>query len=76
MTKTIITPEENNIVLAIPDAYVGKKLEVLMYAIEELAESKPVQNKMSAFKGTLTNEEAEQLHEYVKQSREEWNSNI
>jgi mono/diheme cytochrome c family protein len=76
MTKTIITPEENNIVLAIPDAYVGKKLEVLMYAIEELAESKSVQNKMSAFKGTLTNEEADQLQEYVKQSREEWNSNI
>jgi hypothetical protein len=76
MTKTIITPENNNVLLSVPDEYVGKKLEVLMYAVEELSENKLSQKKMSAYKGILTKEEAEQLQEYVKQSREEWNQNI
>ncbi|MCW3110968.1 MAG: hypothetical protein JWQ09_5474 [Segetibacter sp.] len=76
MTKTIITPENNKVLLSVPEEYVGKKLEVLMYAVEELSESKKTQQTMSAFKGILTSEETEQLREYVKQSREEWDNNI
>lgn len=76
MTKTIIIPENNNVLLSVPDEYIGKKLEVLMYAVEELSENKAPQKTMSAYRGSLTNEEAEQLQEYVKQSREEWNKNI
>lgn len=72
MTKTIITPENNSILLPVPKEYVGKKLEVLMYALEELSENRPQLNTMASFKGVLTTEEAEQLQEYVKQSRGEW----
>ena len=76
MTKTIITPENNKVLLSVPEEYVGKKLEVLMYAIEELSENKNSQKTMAAYKGILTKEEAEQLQESVKQSREEWDNNI
>ena len=76
MTKTIVTPENNSILLPIPKEYVGKKLEVLMYAVEELTESQPELRTMAAYKGILTSEETEQLQYYVKQSREEWNRNI
>ena len=47
-----------------------------MYAIEELSENKNSQKTMAAYKGILTKEEAEQLQESVKQSREEWDENI
>ncbi|GEO11012.1 hypothetical protein [Segetibacter aerophilus] len=76
MTKTIITPANNNVLLAIPDSYIGKKIEVLMYAVEELSESTLLPKTMSSYKGILTSEEAEQLQEYVKQSREEWDTSI
>lgn len=42
-----------------------------MYAVEELSENKPRSNTMSSYKGILTSEEAKQLQQYVKQSREE-----
>lgn len=43
-----------------------------MYAVEELSENE--QEKMVSYKGILTFEEAEQLQQYVKQSREEWDN--
>jgi hypothetical protein len=76
MTRTIITPENNSILLPVPDEYVGKKLEVLIYAVEELSENKPQQKTMEFYKGILTSEEAQQLQRHVKQSREEWDNNI
>lgn len=76
MTKTIITPENNSIMLPIPKEYAGKKLEVLMYAIDELSEDAPQPKTMSSYKGILTPKEAEQLQQYVKESREEWDKNI
>lgn len=76
MTKTIVTPENNSILLPVPDEYVGKKLEVLMYAVEELSENEPQRKTMASYKGILTSEEAERLQQYVKQSREEWDNNI
>ena len=62
--------------LSVPDKYVGKKIEVLMYAAEELSESKPSHITMSAYKGILSNGEADQLQMYIKQSREEWDNSI
>ena len=76
MTKTVITPENNSILLTIPKEYVGKKIEVLMYAVDELSENSQQPKTMSLYKGLLTPEEAEDLQEYVKQSREEWDKNI
>ena len=74
MVRTIITPENNHLSLSIPNSYVGKKIEVLYYALDEIKEEEtPVKaNTMARFRGILTAEEANQLQEYVKKSREEW----
>jgi len=36
MIKTIIVPQSESYTLAIPKKYIGKKLEVLFYATDEL----------------------------------------
>ena len=58
----------------IPHDYVGRKVEVIVYATDEPEEVQSQKiNTMAAYKGILTSGEAEQLQEYVKKSREEWN---
>ncbi len=60
----------------IPDSYVGKKLEVLMYAADEPQDVQPEYHVMAPFRGILTVNEADELQDYVKKSREEWERDI
>ena len=83
MIKTIVIPQNNQLQLTIPNSYIGKEIEVFLYAKEELeeeiqkVEDKPVKiNNAARFRGILTSEEADQLQEYVKKSREEWDRDI
>jgi hypothetical protein len=50
----------------------------LLYLKEELndASAEPQPKTMSAYKGVLTAEEANNLQEYVKKSREDWDRNF
>ncbi len=70
-----ITPQTTDICIAIPQDYVGRKLELLVYAVDEpvdlplIQESQP---SMSAFKGILTREQGEELLAYVQKSRHDW----
>jgi hypothetical protein len=73
MVRTIITPDDTNVNLSIPPDYIGRKIEVLYYPVDELIEGKSSNSKnMSAFRGALTEDEGNELQEYVKKSREEW----
>ena len=77
MIKTVVTPHNNNIQLAIPNSYIGKEIEVLLYARDELNEGKETRiNNSARFKGLLTKEEAEKYHQYLKQARSEWDRDI
>jgi len=38
MTRTVITPDKNILSFNIPDKYIGKKMEVIAFAIDEPAE--------------------------------------
>ena len=83
MIKTVVIPQNNQLQLTIPNSYIGKEIEVFLYAKDELveeiekAEDKPVKvNNMARFREILTFEEANQLQEYVKKSREEWDRDI
>ena len=67
---------QTDIQLSVPESYVGKKLEVLLYAVEELSEEQPKKNGMAQFWGALSNETAEDMHKQVEQDRDEWNRNI
>ena len=80
MLKTTITPDNTNINLIIPSDYVGKQIEVLLYAVEELQENKSIQEpkkrKPSDYAGCISKETAETLLQHVEQSRNEWERNI
>ena len=77
MIKTIAIPQNNSYNITIPNSYIGKKIEILVYALDELSEEKSVSKKKpSDFFGTLTKEEGEKFHTYIKKTREEWGRNI
>ena len=77
MLKTLIVPQESTYSLPIPVHYVGKKVEVLLYSIDELLENKePTKKKPSDFFGKLSVSEGEKFQEYVTNSRLEWDRNI
>ena len=73
MVRTIITPDNTNVKLSIPPDYVGRRIEVMYYPVDELIEENPLPTKpMSSFRGMLSEAEGNELQEYVKKSREEW----
>ena len=77
MLKTLITPRESTYTLTIPAHYIGRKVEVLLYSIDEVLENKVTSKKKpSDFFGTLSASEGEKFQEYVTNSRSEWDKNI
>jgi len=79
MIKTIVVPLDNKLYLSIPNSYIGKEIEVLLYAKDELVEEKEKNtkiNNVARFKGLLTDEEAEKYHAHLKQARTEWDRDI
>jgi hypothetical protein len=75
MVRTSITPEQTDIHISVPQNYVGRKLEVLLYPIDELInepDEKPIKRKPSDFAGTLSKEEGAKFHKYLKEIRNEW----
>jgi len=78
MVRTVIIPQKTDVHIIVPENYIGKEIEVLLYATDEINEEKEDSNphKMSFYKGILTSEEAGELQEYVKKSRGEWDWNI
>jgi len=50
---------------------------MLLYAIDELIDDKRLINKKDAskYKGVFSKEEGEKFNEYIKQARNEWNTN-
>ena len=77
MLRTLITPQESTYTLTIPAHYIGRKVEVLLYSIDELVENKETgKKKPSDFFGTLNVSEGEKFQEYVSNSRMEWNRSI
>ncbi len=55
MIKTVVIPQNNNLYLSIPNHYIGKEIEALLYAKEELDEEKATKpNNAARFKGMLT----------------------
>ena len=84
MIKTIVIPQNNQLQLTIPNSYIGKEIEVLLYAKEELEketekveDKQPIKtNNVARFKGLLTSEEADEFHIYLKQARSEWDRDI
>jgi len=75
MIRTVVIPDNQDLYLHIPESYVGKKIEVIAFAIEE-ATQEPKKSKMADFWGTISDETAAELHKEVKESRGEWEERL
>jgi hypothetical protein len=77
MIKTIVTPQNNSLHLIIPNNYVGREIEVLLYAKDELEEEKIKPKKtMADFTGILSENDYQSLKSHTEQGRKEWNRDI
>lgn len=79
MLKTIVIPKDKNICLSIPNSYVGKEIEILLYSREELEEEKsapPPKKTWADFIGILSDSDYQSLKAHVEQARKEWDRNI
>ncbi len=78
MIRTIITPQEQNISIKVPQNYVGKQIEVLLYAVDELTEEEKTikPNNASKYKGIFSKEEGEKFNQYINLARSEWDRNF
>jgi hypothetical protein len=67
MIKTIVTPQN----------YIGREIEVLLYAKDELQEEKIKPKKtMANFTGILSENDYQSLKSHTEQARKEWNRDI
>lgn len=78
MIKTIVTPLKNSYNLSIPSHYIGRKIEILFYAVDEVSEGTNVTPKKSKadFSGILSDEDYDALETHTEQARKEWNRDI
>jgi len=77
MVRSYITPDKTDFLLRIPAEYIGKKLEILIYAVDELVEMPQAQpaSVMAQFWGTLSDESAQDILRLSAESREGWERN-
>ena len=75
MIKATFTPQSHTYNLAIPPGYIGKKIEILLYALDEVAEEKNTTAKKSLvdFGGILSEQDYQALKTHTEQARTEWN---
>jgi len=77
MIRTLLTPKQQDISIHLPQNYVGKQIEVLLFALDEPIEEKTtINNNAARFKGLLTTDEADKYHTYLKQARNEWDRDL
>ncbi len=79
MIKTHITPKVQNISITVPKDYVGKEIEVLMYAVEELEEKNKVvlpKKKLSELAGALSKETTQDMLNALDDSRSDWDERL
>ena len=74
MTRTIVTPQQGNVHLPIPPCYIGRRIEVSFFALDELeAEEGLPQSTLGDFSGILSEKDYLQLKDHTAKARKEWN---
>lgn len=78
MIKTITIPQNNSYNLTIPNSYIGRKVEILVYALDEITEEKATLPKktMGDFWGTLSDGTATELHKQLEEGRNGWEERL
>jgi hypothetical protein len=78
MNKTIAIPQNNSYNLAIPNKYIGKKIEILFYSLDEVMEEKVISPKktMADLWGKLSEETGNELNKQVDEGRKGWEERL
>ena len=72
MFRSLITPETNKLDITIPDDYVGKKVEVLLFTQDDTIEAHKATSGITAqFWGVISDKITEKMHRHLAQSRAE-----
>ncbi len=74
MVRTILTPDSKTVTFDIPENYLGKKIEVIAFAIDEGVE-KSAKKTLADFWGVISKERAASWIEEVNKSKDEWERN-
>lgn len=74
MIKTIVIPNQVNLNIVIPKNYIGKKIEVLLYALDEIVVNK--NKSMVDFWNVISDETAIKLHQNTNENRNQWERDI
>lgn len=74
MVRTLVTPQQQSISIMVPQNYVGRQIEVLVYAVDELVEEekKATPNNAAKYRGIFSKEESEKFNQYLNQARSKW----
>lgn len=73
MIRTLITPQQQTISILVPQDYIGKQIEILLYAVDELTEEKkdePKKRRLGLLEGKAKlpddfNEPLDELKDYM-----------
>jgi len=77
MIHTTLIPNNEVVELVLPNHYVGKKVNFLIYVVDEIEQLKSVKpTNADQFKGILNAEEAKSFNQYLTTTRQEWDRNI
>jgi len=75
MIRTVITPENHDVSIHISENYVGREIEVTVFAVDELKNTDSFERKKpSDFRGKLrlTDEQYQDFQNHLKNIRNEW----
>ncbi len=78
MIRTILTPDNQDVSIHIPEKYVGKQIEVMIYAVDELNNGEKTADKRKNFRGSLnlTAGQYQDFQDHLKNIRNEWDKDI
>jgi hypothetical protein len=77
LTRTSIIPTSDKFYLSIPQQYVGREVEVLIFPKSEITEvAEPAKKSMAQYRGVLSKKEGEKMQKYILKARKEWQRTI
>jgi len=78
MVRSTVTPNEANVSVHIPENYIGRKIEILLYPVDELIEEKPAKKLAKNLRGSLklSDEEYKSFQQYATNIRNEWDRDM
>jgi hypothetical protein len=68
MVRAVVIPDHQEVSIHVPENYIGKRIEVLLYAEDELTDGNLLQKSNANLRGSLhlTNEEHKNFQQYLK----------